>query len=411
MKIKYGIRDNNIDITQVAFNVCFKNNVLIIPKGDHIRAAIFTDPLDGIQKSIFIETNASWIEEYDECQEIRIDAIDYFKTNIKIKYGTQSQNIDITETAFRLCLKHNVLFIPNDDHSRASMFTDPLEGVTKSIFVEHHNSVSEYNDSQQVIINVIEYFKQLFNNTNTQKIKIALGFWGITRSLSYTIDSIHEKILNVLTDANIEYHIFMHTYHLNEYKNERNNEIAITVNNDEYKLLNPDFIQIHDHMETKQQLNLTSYRSHKDPWNTNYQTMDNFILAMYSKSLLTNMIQDTNITYDSVIYLRPDVKYMDKLNIQHLQYVTDTNICIPNFHIFGDYAFNDRFCICNMNTYKLYGNVFDKLLPLSKSMSLHSETIYGKLMREEYQLNVINIPFMFVRVRCDGRCEDDDKQQ
>lgn len=203
----------------------------------------------------------------------------------------------------------------------------------------------------------------------------------------------------------------MHTYHLNEYKNERNNEIAITVNNDEYKLLNPDFIQIHDQMETKQQLNLTSYRSHKDPWNTNYQTMDNFILAMYSKSLLTNMIQDTNITYDYVIYLRPDVKYMDKLNIQHLQYVTDTNICIPNFHIFGDYAFNDRFCICNMNTYKLYGNVFDKLLPLSKSMSLHSETIYGKLMREEYQLNVINIPFMFVRVRCDGRCEDDDKQQ
>jgi hypothetical protein len=51
--------------------------------------------------------------------------------------------------------------------------------------------------------------------------KIALCFWGITRSLKYTIDSIKEKIFNILKSNNIEYTIFMHTYRLNSYKNTR----------------------------------------------------------------------------------------------------------------------------------------------------------------------------------------------
>ena len=34
--------------------------------------------------------------------------------------------------------------------------------------------------------------------------KIALAFWGLTRSLKYTIESINEKILNILKKHNIE---------------------------------------------------------------------------------------------------------------------------------------------------------------------------------------------------------------
>ena len=38
--------------------------------------------------------------------------------------------------------------------------------------------------------------------------KIALCFWGLTRSLKYTIDSIKNNILEILDSHNIEYKIF-----------------------------------------------------------------------------------------------------------------------------------------------------------------------------------------------------------
>ena len=42
--------------------------------------------------------------------------------------------------------------------------------------------------------------------------KVALCFWGLTRSLKYTIYSIQKYILNVLKIHNIEYKIFLHTF-------------------------------------------------------------------------------------------------------------------------------------------------------------------------------------------------------
>lgn len=53
--------------------------------------------------------------------------------------------------------------------------------------------------------------------------KIAVVFWGITRSLKYTINSIEENVLNQLSDHKVD--IILHSYKLNTlYKNKRANE-------------------------------------------------------------------------------------------------------------------------------------------------------------------------------------------
>jgi len=193
----------------------------------------------------------------------------------------------------------------------------------------------------------------------------------------------------------------MHTYKLNSYKNIRTSEDKKEINNNEYKLLNPDFIEIDSQDEIKNKLNLISYRTHPDPWNTQYNSVDNFILAMYSKSKVTNMVKDSNIIFDYIIYLRPDVKYIDNFNIEFLKNVNNDTICIPNFHLYSSYKFNDRFAICTNNNYQLYGNIFNKLLDLSKIMPLHSETIYGKILYEN-KININRINFKFCRIRCNG---------
>lgn len=234
--------------------------------------------------------------------------------------------------------------------------------------------------------------------------KIALAFWGITRSLKFTINSIHNKILDIFKKNKIEYTIFMHTYKLNNYVNIRTKENNVNIDNEEYKLLNPHYIKIHDQDKIKEKLNLQWYRTHPDPWNTGYNSVDNFILSMYSKQKVTKLIEKTNTKYDYVIFLRPDVEYLDFFDLNFLKFVNDKTICIPNFHLFSKYQFNDRFCICNFNTYKLYGDIFDNLLILSKRQPLHSETIIGQIM-ETYKLQIIRIPFRFLRVRTDGRKE------
>lgn len=236
--------------------------------------------------------------------------------------------------------------------------------------------------------------------------KIAFAFWGITRSLNYTINSINDKIFSVLKENNIDYHIFMHTYNVySKYNNKRANECNVMLDNNQYNLLNPDFLLLDDQDEIKKQLNLTSYRTKKDPWNSNYQTMDNFILAMYSKSKVTLSILNSGVTYDYIIFLRPDVTYLNRFDLKFLEKVNDNTICIPNFHNFGPYNFNDRFCICNHKNFLIYGDIFDKLLEISKISPLHSETVIGKIIHDN-KINVIRIPFTFLRTRCNGHIID-----
>ena len=230
--------------------------------------------------------------------------------------------------------------------------------------------------------------------------RIALGFWGITRSLTYTNDSINEKILNVFKMNNIQYDIFMHTFTINlPYNNNRAGEHNLRLNNKEYELLNPNFIVIENQENVKNKIDIFKYRTFPDPWDTNYETFDNFICAAYSKNKLTDIIKKSNINFDYIIFLRPDVKYLNDFSLSFLDMVDDNTICIPNFHCFSD--FNDRFCITNAKTFEIYGRLFDKLFEYSKKMKLHSETV-NALNIKHNNIKIIKIPFYFNRVRANG---------
>jgi hypothetical protein len=83
--------------------------------------------------------------------------------------------------------------------------------------------------------------------------KVVIGFYGITRCLKYSIESINKNIFDILKVNNIEYDVYMHTYHLTNYKNIRTGEVINDneIDNTEYKLLNPDYIEIDVQEERK----------------------------------------------------------------------------------------------------------------------------------------------------------------
>jgi len=54
MNITYGIEGTQIDVTSILFSSHMKSSILYIPPDDNVRAKLFTDPIFGKVKSIFI---------------------------------------------------------------------------------------------------------------------------------------------------------------------------------------------------------------------------------------------------------------------------------------------------------------------------------------------------------------------
>ena len=241
--------------------------------------------------------------------------------------------------------------------------------------------------------------------------KVAVGFFGITRSLKFTLNSILKNVIRPLEELGYDYKIFLHTYELNNYKNIRTKENYTNIDNEEYKLLNPDYFEIEKQDLVLESINPEKYRTHKDPWKTNYNSVNNFLLGQYSKMKLTNMIEKNQINFDYIMFLRPDVEYLHPLELSFFNNVINKNISIPKF---GTYKpskphFNDRFAITNQETYKIYGKVFDELFEISKKEPLHSETVLTKYLTEN-DIKYKYIWFVFKRIRIDGSVDPHDRK-
>ena len=231
---------------------------------------------------------------------------------------------------------------------------------------------------------------------------IAVAFWGLTRSTQYTAESIQRHVLAHLP----QHRVFLHTYSSNTpYRNARAGESASHVQAD-YAALRPYKVQVDDIDEVKARIELTAYHGQPDPWGTNYESVDNFVLAMYSKSRVTEMISSSGLDIATVIFVRPDVRYLSAVPPLLTLAGPDAWV-IPSFHLYS--GFNDRFCIASRSNYTVYGNVFPLLLRYSKMKRMHSETFYADLALAA-GVRVVYAPpsFVFQRVRTNGQTDPRD---
>jgi len=73
MKIFYGALETKLDVTSICYNKLMINNNIIIPEGDCNRANLFSDPIQGILKTILITMDDGYTQEYDYTLTIHID--------------------------------------------------------------------------------------------------------------------------------------------------------------------------------------------------------------------------------------------------------------------------------------------------------------------------------------------------
>lgn len=243
------------------------------------------------------------------------------------------------------------------------------------------------------------------------KPKVAILFWGITRSLKFTIKNIEKNLFNVLYKNDFEIHKFIHTFIMDNptYSNMRAKEYGIKLDFEEYKLLNTEHVEIENQDKIAKKIGLEKYRTMGNPWKRkDFQTLDNFILASYSKYRVSKMMEKSKINFDYVIYMRPDVLCLNKFPIKSLKLLDKhTNSClIPNFELYGKWNINDRMYISKMNNYQYFGKYFKYMLNDSANMQLHSETYIGYNLNKN-GITVHYIDFYFNRVRANGYMVND----
>lgn len=247
--------------------------------------------------------------------------------------------------------------------------------------------------------------------------RIALCFWGITRSLKYTYPTIDKNILQVLKDNNIDYHIFMHTYKLDYVTSPRMGEDNVRLDFKEYKLLcnieNTHTFQYHYQNKIEKKLNCEQYYTKPDPWpKHNHMSAKFFILSQYSKKRATLMMKKSQVEFDAVVFLRPDMQYIDPFPVDHLNQLDDETCFFPNWHLYGsrDYKVNDRFQITSKKFADILGTSFDMLLDYSKTNVINSEFFMSHICHK-YAIQCKYIDnFLFLRTRADGRVPTVDKK-
>lgn len=226
-----------------------------------------------------------------------------------------------------------------------------------------------------------------------EKKKIAILFFGLTRSLPETLPNLETFLFNEITSCGFEYDIFIHTFILNGvYKNPWAKENISNYNNDAYKLLNAKHVLLDNQQDIEKQINFEEYCKKTKYWGSHTRLkmvkylIHNMVLALYSKKQITNLLQEHANEYEFAIIMRPDLKLTTKINIsKFINTTTNNNIIIPKQDVFN--KANDRFCFATIPNAIYYGTLYDKLLNYSKKKAVHAERyLYEMLIEKNLQI-------------------------
>jgi hypothetical protein len=233
--------------------------------------------------------------------------------------------------------------------------------------------------------------------------KIAILFFGLTRTLGKTIDSIKTNLFTPLDENLIDYDIFIHTYKIfGPYNNMWSKENTNNYNNEDVEtLLKPKYFIFDNQQTIIDNINFDEYYKKLGNWTGMSSEMTKYLiknmwLALYSKKQITLLFDKHINEYDYAIIIRPDTKLHTKININDFNELKHDNIIIP---IKDWYAgCNDRICIGKPNVISYCGKLFDALQKYSEKTSIISEKFFMDKLNEK-SINIIPKEINYVNLR------------
>lgn len=188
-------------------------------------------------------------------------------------------------------------------------------------------------------------------------IKVAFQFYGLTRSLRHNYKSIKVNFFEVLEENNIDYDVYLHTYDLKKKENTITLKSEKNENNKEWKILKPISYKIDNQEEFDKTIRIKDYSKKGKPFPGKSQnTFMNLLRQLNSLKEVSKLWINSGIEYDAVISLRPDLRYLDKLDISVIyNSMKNKNILYtPNWQ--RHYGLNDRFAVGSPQSISIYSS-------------------------------------------------------
>jgi len=235
--------------------------------------------------------------------------------------------------------------------------------------------------------------------------KVAIIFFGLTRTLEKTIDSLKTNLFVPFEEAGVSYDIFIHTYKINgPYRNAWSGENTDHYNNEDVEnLLKPKYFIFDNQSTIEDSINFNEYYKKLGSWSNQFSPeltrylIKNMCLALYSKKQITMLFDQHIDEYDYAMIIRPDTKLHNKIDVSYFNELEENNIIIPEKDWWA--GCNDRICLGKPNVVSYYGKLFDDLKEYSENKSIISE-VYLLDKLNEKSINIIqkNIDYNNLRV-------------
>ena len=236
--------------------------------------------------------------------------------------------------------------------------------------------------------------------------KIAIAFFGITRSLRHTMPSIARNIFEPARQLG-DVTTYAHFFDVANVTNVRSGETSVA-DPEEYKLLNADWVQFSQPNSILNDTDFDAIKQFGDHWGDDFASASNLIHQLYSlKTVATRALQDKP---DIVIFCRPDLRYNDSFHagLQTAITTRDPALILPYWQRHKG-GLNDRFAICvGDKAVTAYGCRLDLALTFCQKMNveLHSERLVRyAIAKQGIPTRKLNVRAN--RVRADGRVVDE----
>lgn len=233
--------------------------------------------------------------------------------------------------------------------------------------------------------------------------RVHLGFFGITRSLRYTAGSIRDQVVQPARDAGLQPVLYGH-FHLPEViSNARSGEAGIVPDPGEAALLGLDRCLIEPQRPALVADSLAACRTYPDQFGDGYASVRNLCFQLRSLGRLWSLMASEVGDEDWVLFLRPDLLYLDRFDIPHLVAGMDAGgyeMAVPRWHCWG--GLNDRFALCNAYAAEAYATRGEHAAACAaQTRGLHPESLVAFAARRA-GLHVGLVDLRAVRVRADG---------
>ena len=241
----------------------------------------------------------------------------------------------------------------------------------------------------------------------------AVCFYGINRSLKHTASSIQMNLLDPISLAGYDLDLFYHTYNLSVIDNPRSKEVRQKLDPSGFNILgsyvDSDITSQEDFMAM---FDLRDWIMHdKDNWNDDFKSLKNLACQLNSIDSCCNLIDSSRQRYNFVMFARPDLLYLNSVNMSQIEAYLSSNErvwVLPEFQDL-DTFWNDRFVVASHDDIQPWCHRmrYAKDFMREKNQTVHSEMLV-KYVGETEGIQKRAIDLKVVRVRADGMINSDD---